>query len=338
MAHPELKISLIVPVRNEENSIRALLDHALRQTRRPDEIVITDGGSTDATPQIIEEYIKRGEPIHLIRETAAWPGRGRNLAAAQASHEWLAFADAGTYPAQDWLETLAEKAKCAPGITVVYGAWSPVTDSFFKECAAIAYAYAPPIDIDGTLMPPPCIGSSLMQRAVWRAVGGFPEHLRAGEDLLFMNKVAAAKFPVAYEPRACIYWEMQPTFWLTFKRFVTYSRHSLRAGLWRQWHVAIFRRYAFLSLCVLCALPFGLRWLILPAALWLVMLGARAVVALRRNHGSYPAHIGRNALRFLLLLPILATLDAATLAGAAIWAVRDKINPAGRLVAGDNQA
>jgi glycosyltransferase involved in cell wall biosynthesis len=71
-----MRVSVIVPVRNEERSIRALLDSLLGQTRMPDEIVITDGGSIDATTQIIEEYIQRGAPVRLIREGAALPGRG----------------------------------------------------------------------------------------------------------------------------------------------------------------------------------------------------------------------------------------------------------------------
>ena len=65
-----MKVSVIVPVRDEEDSIRELLDSLLAQTRPPDEIVITDGGSVDATPQIIEDYKQRGAPVHLIRAEA----------------------------------------------------------------------------------------------------------------------------------------------------------------------------------------------------------------------------------------------------------------------------
>ena len=82
-----MKVSIVIPVRDEEDSIRELLDSLLAQTRPPDEIVITDGGSVDATPQIVEEYIRRGAPVRLIRAGAALPGRGRNLGAAQASRK-----------------------------------------------------------------------------------------------------------------------------------------------------------------------------------------------------------------------------------------------------------
>src|SRR5438132_10520848 len=104
-----MKITVIVPVRNEEDSISVLLDGLLKQTRAPDEIVITDGGSTDATPLIIDDYVKRGAPIRLVRARAGLPGRGRNLAAKAASCEWLAFIDAGIRPEADWLEKLAAR-------------------------------------------------------------------------------------------------------------------------------------------------------------------------------------------------------------------------------------
>ena len=125
-----MKVSIVVPVRDEERSIRELLDSLLAQTRPPDEIVITDGGSVDATPQIIEEYMRRGAPVRLIRAGPALPGRGRNLGAAQASHEWLAFTDAGIRLANNWLEALTTRATADDSIDVVYGSWQPVTSAF----------------------------------------------------------------------------------------------------------------------------------------------------------------------------------------------------------------
>src|ERR1041385_2201833 len=126
-----MKVSIVIPVRDEEASIRELLDSLLAQTRPPDEIVITDGGSVDATPQIIDEYIRRGAPVRLIRAGAALPGRGRNLGAAQASHEWLGFTDAGIRLANNWLETLIARAATDDSIDIVYGSWEPRDKTVF---------------------------------------------------------------------------------------------------------------------------------------------------------------------------------------------------------------
>jgi glycosyltransferase involved in cell wall biosynthesis len=128
-----MKISVVIPVRNEERSIRSLLDALLSQTLPPDEIVITDGGSTDATVSIIQDFINRGAPVSLIRTTHALPGRGRNLAAARAGSEWLAFTDAGIRPAPNWLSALAARAALDSEIDVVYGSYEPLVDTFFKQ-------------------------------------------------------------------------------------------------------------------------------------------------------------------------------------------------------------
>ena len=318
-----MEISVVVPVRNEEGTISNLLDGLLSQTRIPNEIVITDGGSTDATPRIIEDYSERGLPVRLIRDKGALPGRGRNLAASQARFEWVAFIDAGIRPAPDWLAALAGRAE-TEGADVVYGAWEPAIDSFFQECAAIAYV-PPPRKIGDSFMRPRFIASTLMRRAVWESVGGFPEHLRSAEDLLFMNKVAAARYRTVYAPDAMVRWNLQPTFGLTFKRFVSYARNNIRAGLWRGWQAAIFKRYGLLLLSAVPALVWGPRWLLLILVLWLLMLIARGTVAIWRNRNCYPASASRNVVRLGVLVPLIGMLDAAAMIGSLQWFFKDKV-------------
>ena len=104
-----IAISVVVPVRDEEDSIRALLDGLLGQTRPPDEIVITDGGSVDQTRAIVQEFIRRGMPVKLLTDDDSLPGRGRNIGVRNASNDWIAFVDAGVRPTATWLQALADK-------------------------------------------------------------------------------------------------------------------------------------------------------------------------------------------------------------------------------------
>jgi glycosyltransferase involved in cell wall biosynthesis len=320
-----MKISVIIPVRNEESTIRTLLDGLLVQTLKPAEIVITDGGSTDATPEIISEYVERGAPIHLIREAAALPGRGRNLAAAQAANDWIAFIDAGVRPEPDWLELLAQQAQVQGDVDVVYGSCEPVTDTMFKSCSVMIYVPAP-TERDGRLVRSPSVVSMLLKRSVWQAVGGFPEDLRSAEDLLFMNKIEQADFRISRAPGALVHWQAPATPLLLFKRFVTYARNNMRAGLWRRWQAAIFKRYGLLLVSALPVFWLGPRWLLIPLLLWIVMLGARATVAIWRNRVCYPGGAFENIIRLAVLMPLIAMLDAATLIGTVQWAVRDLMN------------
>ena len=219
-----------------------------------------------------------------------------------------------------------------PDAQVIYGAWEPVVDTFFKECAAIAYAYVPTAEVDERFTSSRAILSSLVRRSVWQAVGGFAEHLRSAEDLLFLNKIDEAGFRVAYAPRAMVRWSMQPTMWRTFKRFVVYSRNNLRAGLGREWQGAILTRYAILLIGAVVSWSLTSWWPIITAALLLLMLGVRSLAALWRNRQSFPAGLGRNFRRLLLLVPLLITLDTATMIGTIDWLVRDKLRASGSRV------
>ena len=317
-----IKVSVIIPVRDEENSIRELLDSLLAQSCPPDEIVITDGGSVDATPQIIEEYIRRGAPVRLIRAGAALPGRGRNLGAAQASFEWLGFTDAGIRLANNWLEALVAKAETDDSIDVVYGSWQPVTNTFFKECAAIAYV-PPPAQRDGMLIRPRFIASTLLRREAWQAVNGFPEDLRSAEDLVFMDRVENAGYRFVFEPRAEVHWDLRPTLGATFKRFLVYSRNNIRAGLFRQWQATILIRYGVLAVLLVAALIVEPAWVWFPIGAWLLMLIARAVVSIRRNRFCYPASFLHNIFRGVMIISLLAVLDAAAIIGSIQWLLLD---------------
>jgi glycosyltransferase involved in cell wall biosynthesis len=332
-----MKISVIVPVLNEENTICALLDGLCGQTRRPDEIVITDGGSTDNTAKLVEAYDSNGVKIRLFRELAALPGRGRNIGTANAENDWIAFIDAGIRPDPRWLEYLESAALADPELEVVYGSWEPVTDTFFKECAAISYV-PPPNSRNGKSMRPHSIASCLIQRRVWRLVGGFPEHLRSAEDLLFMNEVERAGVRIGHAELAMVRWDLKDAIYPTFLRFITYSRNNIRAGLWKHWQRAIFRRYLFLAVAAILAIGSGWRWLAVPILFWMGLLFLRAIVAIRRNLDVYPAKIGKNILRLFLLVPILAVLDAAAMIGAVIWLFKDKFASDAALTGAKNGA
>jgi glycosyltransferase involved in cell wall biosynthesis len=321
-----LEISIVIPVRNEEDSVRVLLEGLLSQSLPPTEIVLTDTGSTDATRDIIEEFVRRGEPVKLIREREGMPGRGRNLAVANSRCDWIAFTDAGNRQDPEWLAALTEKVGDGSAVDVVYGTYEPVVDSFFKECAAIAYV-PPPFESDGGFVRPRSIVSALMRRKVWETVGGFPEDLRSAEDLLFMRRVEQAKFNIVRTADAVVYWNIQPNIWRTYKRFVEYSRNNIRAGLFAEWQGQIFIYYALLGASTIKALTFGLRSLIIPPILWLLLLSVRAMKALYRNRKSYPASYFRNFARLCVLVPIIAVVDSAAIIGSINWLMSDYLRP-----------
>ena len=96
---PEL--SVVIPCLNEATRLPLLLADLHRSELRL-EILLADGGSSDATPQIA-----RQSGAHLLRIHP--PGRGRQLRAAanQARGDWLLFLHADSRLAVQWSKVLS---------------------------------------------------------------------------------------------------------------------------------------------------------------------------------------------------------------------------------------
>jgi len=107
-----MKVSVVVPVRDEERSLGALLDSLLAQTTPPDEIVLADGGSTDATVALARTYADRG--VRLLEIGPAYPGQGRNAAIREARNDWVALVDGGCVADPAWLENLLSSREALP--------------------------------------------------------------------------------------------------------------------------------------------------------------------------------------------------------------------------------
>ncbi|MFC9560410.1 glycosyltransferase family 2 protein [Agromyces sp. NPDC056965] len=107
-------ISVIIPSLNDADFLSACLDALARQTRRPDEIVVVDNGSTDATAEVALAAGARvvHEPIRGI-----WPATAAGFDAA--SGDVLARLDADSLPAPDWMAEVERRMTMADRPTVV---------------------------------------------------------------------------------------------------------------------------------------------------------------------------------------------------------------------------
>jgi glycosyltransferase involved in cell wall biosynthesis len=314
-----MEVSVVVPVQNEEATISQLLESLWGQTRPASEIIIVDGGSTDGTLRVAEEYLLVGMPLRILRLERAFPGEGRNHGVAAAKSNLIAFTDAGVEVNSKWLEKLIEPVERDASVDVVYGHYEPITDTFFKECAALAFVPAP-AERDGRQVRAPFIASSLMQRAVWEAVGGFPPY-RAAEDLIFMEAIEKKKFKIAYASEAVVYWQIPSDWTKTFRRFAEYSRHNLIAKRARYWHYGVARLYAAGAIFLALALVHSPVWALLPA----VGLVGRTVRAAYRKRCAFAFRDVFRLKRLLYLLGLLILLDAATVWGFCVWVWKDRL-------------
>ena len=105
-------VSIIVPARNEERNIRRCVESLLEQSYPNFEVIVVDDGSTDDTPNILENIIQTHPQsnrlwVQRLRDELpeGWAGKPHAIhAGVQESHgEWLLFTDADTWHAPNAL-------------------------------------------------------------------------------------------------------------------------------------------------------------------------------------------------------------------------------------------
>lgn len=98
------KVSVIVPVYNNENYIRACVLSLTGQTCSDLEIIVIDDGSRDRSREIVEELAGQDARIHLIHQENMGVAVARNRGIDEASGEYLTFVDGDDYVSPDYIE------------------------------------------------------------------------------------------------------------------------------------------------------------------------------------------------------------------------------------------
>jgi glycosyltransferase involved in cell wall biosynthesis len=272
-----MNVSVIIPVLNEESGIKIVLDSLFLQTRKPNEIIIADGGSTDNTIEVINSFKDKGVPIKVVPNKERLPGAGRNEAVLSAEHDLIACIDAGNIAEPTWLEELLAPMIKDNSFHVVYGKFLPdPTSSFERSVVAIYYSYyasyfytdtgAGEVE-DMEKKGIPFTGSSLLfKKSAWKKAGGFPTWLRTAEDKLFGKNLMSTGCKVYYNPRAAIRHHVRENPVQVFRQGLTYTRgngrtHQISHGSYR-----IVSRYAAGLMILLLSLFY-------PMILWLLPPG-----------------------------------------------------------------
>jgi len=133
------RISVILPVYNEEKYIEKCLDTLFVQTKRPLEIIVVDD-STDDTWRILSSYKPSDKKIayHIFRTEHKGPAPARNLGAKKAKGDILVFVDADMKFHRDYLKYLVapiEKGRAIATFTKEEYVANP--DNVWSRCWSI---------------------------------------------------------------------------------------------------------------------------------------------------------------------------------------------------------
>ncbi|MCS7105056.1 MAG: glycosyltransferase [Thermofilaceae archaeon] len=109
-------ISVVVPTRNNEDTIERLLDSLARQSFRGFEVLVVDS-SNDRTPEIASRY----PFVRVLKVPPAGINVARNAGVREAKGSVIAFTDGDCIAPVDWLESVEKFFETVPEAAVVGG-------------------------------------------------------------------------------------------------------------------------------------------------------------------------------------------------------------------------
>ncbi|GAA0856492.1 glycosyltransferase [Aliiglaciecola litoralis] len=254
-------IALLMPSLNEEDSVALTLDSIFQSSRLPDEIIVADGGSSDRTLEIVQQYSDRGVELKIVKNPEVYAGAGRNRAFEVSNSDILMLMDFGNCAAPDWIEKMAVPFEQDPDMDFVSGAFLPQSQSDFEHVVACILYHSNslmgkiPLAELMKQMPKdhsPGALSLAISRTMWEKLDGMPGWLRAAEDKLFGRKMMTFKPRYCLLPDAKISHHMRSTSWQVFEQMKVYSRGNLRTRLVHK-HVA---KIMLMYIGLLISIPF----------------------------------------------------------------------------------
>jgi glycosyltransferase involved in cell wall biosynthesis len=162
-------LSTIIPAYNAERYLAETIESVLKQTHRPDEIVLVDDGSTDATARVAAQF--GADTVRYFRQENRGVAAAMNAGLKLASGELIAFLDADDLWTPNKLEIQTGHLERDAALEIALGhqqrMWRPAGDGQwrFKE-PELALA----------------LQSATIRRTVFDKVGLFDEGLASSCD------------------------------------------------------------------------------------------------------------------------------------------------------------
>lgn len=208
-------VSIIVPCRNERHYIGPCLDSILATTYPKDrlEILVVDGQSDDGTGEVIDDYVRRGEPIQLVSNPRRIVSTALNLGIGLATGEIILRMDAHNDYPPDYIPSLVSWLERS-GADNVGGSCVTRPGADTAVARAIAVALAHPFGVGnatfrlGTSEPRQVdtVPFGCFRRELFQRVGLFDEELVRNQDDEFNFRLIRAGGTILLVPDVVSYY------------------------------------------------------------------------------------------------------------------------------------
>lgn len=207
----ETLVSVIIPAYNYAETLPRAVNSVIAQLGEAQaELLVIDDGSTDATPQVLEQLqAEHAGLFRALRKPNGGLSSVRNRGIEEARGQYLIFLDADDEMAPGALAAVTRHVASHPETRLVIGGhWSVFPDGRRVQHVVKPLPGTPRERVRGYLLDKTVTlsnGACAMHREVF-GPGNYPEHLRNVEDIPVFAQVLA-RFPctVLDQPLALIY-------------------------------------------------------------------------------------------------------------------------------------
>jgi glycosyltransferase involved in cell wall biosynthesis len=275
-------ISLVSTIFTDRAGLECFFAAMAKQTRVPDEIVITDAGSKDGTWELMQAEAARTDrpwKFRALQEARCNCARGRNLAIEQARGEIIVSTDIGCEWEPEWLAELASPLEADTEVELVNGSWAVRREELHGIWAQVEWALKGDQRLEANAHSFSSSRSIAYRKITWEALGRYPEDLTlSADDAVFQCLIGKADVRRLGAPKVRCYWHRHESLQGFFKEAYRYGLGDGEAGIAGKDVVLIGGRMAMEAGCFVFGLA-GL-WPTVPLAPWIgIALLAVAVIS-----------------------------------------------------------
>ncbi len=114
-----VKVSIIMPMYNQEKYIVECLSSVVRQTLKEIEIIVVNDGSTDRSLELVRNFADKDGRIVIIDKPNSGYGHSMNVGIARATGEYIGIVETDDYVEEDMFKDLYEAAKSYGDVDIV---------------------------------------------------------------------------------------------------------------------------------------------------------------------------------------------------------------------------
>ena len=188
-----MKVSVVIPYRNEVNKIKFTFKQIINQSYIADEVIFVNSSSTDKSFELVNKLIKKNKNqinFKNINTNSSTPSMSKNIGIKNSKSRWVAFMDVDQKFSKNWLKNLTyfvkkEKIQCVIGLCKFRGKNTFDAATICQTRGYDTYHEAIP--------------SSIFEKNIFKKYGYF-KNLRAGYDRDFINKIKKKiKYKINYK-------------------------------------------------------------------------------------------------------------------------------------------